>query len=286
MEAARSGYPLGFVHGFRLTEAALAELTDELLGHTAAERAKLPGLNADRGDIIAAGAVVALEILRCSGAGELTVSAQGLREGLLYTRLVPKAPHLLEDVRAFGVGNLRHYYDSPAHNDHVERLSLSLFDQLGALHGYGDAERELLGAAAQLHDIGMAVNYFDHHKHGFYLALSGALPGFSHREQVLVALLVRYHRKGAPTDGGLGAVLHEGDTDRLRKLAALLRLAEYLERSKAQRVREVKAHVSDAYVQLELLGDANDIERREAETRKGLFEDAYGVRLELISAGS
>ncbi len=286
MQLIREGYPLDIVHGYSFAEADLAEITEGLLQRPAAARRALPGLNADRADIIAAGAVVALEVLRRSGAGSLTISGQGLREGLLYPHLITEEPHLIGDVRAFSVGNLeRHYYDHPAHNAHVAKLALALFDQLTALHGYGDAERELLGAAARLHDIGMAVNYFDHHKHGFYLLMSGALPGFTHREQALIALLVRYHRKGTPTDEGLGAVLEEGDMLRVQKLGALLRLAEYLERSKAQRVTGLRCHVSGAYVQLQLLGQDTEVERREAEGRKGLFESAYRVTLELMSVG-
>lgn len=284
IQLARSSYPLDMVHGYVLKESDLAEITEDLLGHAAKERENVPGLNTDRADIIAAGAVVALELLRRSGAGSLTLSGQGLREGLFYPYLIPKQPHLIGDVRAFSVQNLvRHYYDHPAHNDHVTKLALTLFDCLAELHGYGNAERELLVAAAQLHDIGMAVNYFDHHKHGFYLAISSALPGFSHREQVIIALLVRYHRKGTPSEGEFGRVLEEGDMDLVAKLAALLRLAEYLERSKAQRVSGLRCHLSDGYVQLQLLGDVTDIERREAEARKGLFEDAYEVTLELMS---
>lgn len=284
MQLVRVNHPLDVLHGFVLSEDALAELTKALLERSSAERRALPGLNADRADIIAAGALVALEVLRHSQAGHLTISGQGLREGLFYPYLVPEPPHLVDDVRAFSVRNLeRRYYDHPAHNGHVAHLALSLFDQLAGLHGYGDAERELLAAAARLHDIGMAINYFDHHKHGFYLVMSGALPGFTHREQALIALLVRYHRKGTPAAQGLEAVLAEGDTVRVARLAALLRLAEYLERSKAQRVREVRCHVGEAYVQVELVGEATEALRREAEARKGLFEEAYGVTLELMS---
>lgn len=287
IQMARADYPLDIVHGYVLKESDLEAITDDLLARSAKERQNIPGLNADRADIIAAGAVVALEVLWRSGAGSMTLSGQGLREGLFYPYLIPKEPHLIGDVRAFSVQNLvRHYYDHPAHNDHVTKLALTLFDDLVALHGYGDFERELLAAAAQLHDIGMAVNYFDHHKHGFYLAISSALPGFTHREQVIIALLVRYHRKGTPSAGGLEDVLQDGDMERVARLAALLRLAEYLERSKAQRVTGLKSHLSDGYVQLQLLGDVTEIERREAEVRKGLFEEAYGVTLELMSLGA
>lgn len=287
IQLAREAYPLHTLHGYTFREEDLAEITEALLAIPAKERQAVAGLNADRADIIVAGAVVALTVLRRSGADSLTISSQGLREGLFYPYLIPKKPHLIGDVRAFSVQNLlQRYYDHPAHNDHVTKLALDLFDGLSELHGYGHFERELLGAAAQLHDVGMAVNYFDHHQHGFYLVMSGALPGFTHREQVLIALLVRCHRKGSPADQGLGKVLEEGDMLRVEKLSALLRLAEYLERSKAQRVTGLRCHLSEAYVQLQLVGDATEVEKREAEARKGLFESAYGVTLELMAVGS
>ena len=66
------------------------------------------------------------------------------------------------------------------------------------LHDYGRAERELLWAACLLHDIGVAVNYDDHHRHSHYLTLNAGLPGFTPRELILIGLIARYHRKGEP----------------------------------------------------------------------------------------
>ena len=60
-------------------------------------------------------------------------------------------------------------------------------------------ERELLWAAAMLHDVGMTISYDDHHKHSHYLIVSAELPGFDPRERALIAQISRYHRKGAPS---------------------------------------------------------------------------------------
>lgn len=283
----RERYPLDLLHGYLLRAEALDSIVEELISKPVAERRAIPGLSADRADIIAAGALVVREVIAWLGVPGLVVSGQGLREGLFYPYLLDfQDPPLLADVREFSVHNLaRLYYDRPAHNAHVRKLALSLFDQLGPLHGYGAFERELLAAAAIIHDIGMAVNYYDHHKHGYYLTLSAALPGFSHREQALLALLVRYHRKGKPDPQGVGGLLGEGDMERVHKLAALLRLAEYLERSKAQRVREVRCHLGQGYVQIEALaaGDAR-VEVRQANLRSDLLASAYGVKVEVVLA--
>jgi len=281
----RVGYPLDLLHGYRLPAADLAALADDLVALPAAQRAELPGLNRDRADIIAAGAVVVAEVVAALGAVEVVVSGQGLREGLFYPFLLPDEPdHLLADVRSFSVLNvMRQYHDDPAHNGHVRTLALELFDGLRPWHPYGAPERDLLGHAAWIHDVGMAVDYYRHEHHGLALTLGRALPGFSHREQVLLALLVRFHRKGTPGDEGYGAVLRPDDLDRLRLLAGTLRLAEYLERGKAQRVSgvEVVADGDGIVVRARSEGDVH-VEIEAANLRRDLLCQALGRPLRVV----
>ena len=276
-------YPLDLLNNYFLPEEGLEKVVETLLEQTIEEKRDLSGLKTDRADIITAGGIVTLELLKRSGASGIVIGSQGLREGVFYGYLLDEEEPFLEDVRDFSVRNLmRRYYDNEAHNEHVRTLALSLFDQLETLHGYGEGERELLGAAALLHDIGMAITYNDHHKHGFYLLLESELPGFSHREQAIIALLVRYHRKGSPDDEGLGDVLEDDDMERVDKLAGILRLAEYLERSKAQRVTEVVCHVSDNYVQINAQATQDiSVELRETNLRKDLFAEAFDVEVEI-----
>lgn len=281
-------YPVDLLNSYVLAKDDLDDIVEDLLDASISERRDISGLKTDRADIIAAGAVVAQELLRRSGSSGITISSQGLREGLFYNHFVAADPPLIENVREFSVQNMaRNYYDNPKHNEHVRTLSLMLFDQLEPLHNYSSFERDVLSAAAIVHDIGMAVNYNDHHKHGFYLLMETSLAGYSHREHALIALLVRYHRKGSPSSEGIDDVLEDGDMTRVNKLAALLRIAEYLERSKAQRVRELICHVSDNYVQIEVVADGGlQVEIHEANLRKYLFESAYDATLEIVASQS
>lgn len=289
IDQARRGYPSTLLHGYVLERAAIEHIVHELCDKSLPERKAMPGLNGERADVIAAGAVVVQQILQLSGAPSLIVSGQGLREGLFYRFLLPgQDPPLLEDVRAFSVANLvQQHYDVPAHNHHVERLALSLYDQLQPLHHYGRFERELLSAAAQLHDIGMAVEYHQHHAHGQYLVMSTPLYGFTHREQALIALMVGAHRKGRPDPSGLGGMLVPGDADRLDRLSAILRLSEYLERSKAQRVAELKCHFDQGYLQIQVVprGEAF-VEVAAANERSELLERAFGIEVEVVLGAS
>src|SRR5919199_1416572 len=127
----------------------------------------------------------------------------------------------------------------------VARLALGLYDELAAagVHPGDSNERELLWAAALLHDIGMTVDYDDHHKHSRYLVLNAGLPGFRQREVALIGQAVRYHRKGMPSLGPFARLATDGDEERLDRMATLLRLAEDLERSRDQLVRDARVAI-------------------------------------------
>jgi exopolyphosphatase/guanosine-5'-triphosphate,3'-diphosphate pyrophosphatase len=280
----RQKYPLDLLHGYQLEASAIEREVYQLREMSLAERRRVAGLNSDRADIMVGGSVVVHELLRLYGADLLTVSGQGLREGLFYPHLFPGNPDFLSsDVREFSVLNLMRHFDGDyRHFKHVRLLALQLFDQLAPVHGFGSRERELLAAAALLHDIGMAINYYEHHKHSAFLIQSSGLPGFTHRELALVALMTRYHRKRRPTFLQLGGLLRKGDQERLELLTGMLRLAEYLERSKSQRVSGLRCVFEDAGVTIEVLsrGDAQ-VEVSEARARRDLLAGALGLQVEI-----
>ena len=143
------------------------------------------------------------------------------------------------------------------HTRHVAALALGMFDELAALglHQGDPRERELLWAASMLHDIGMSIDYDDHHKHSRYLILSGGLPGFTPTETAIIAQAARYHRKGMPVPGPLAPLFADGDVERLDRCAVLLRLAEDLERSRDQLVRSTSIALSNGPAELQLIAD-------------------------------
>jgi len=276
----RRGYPLDLVHGYFLSREALEEVVALLAQRTTEQRRQLEGLQADRADVIVAGGLVYRTVLREGGLEGLWISGQGVREGAFYQEFLP-APHLLSDVRGFYVRNLfARYPQDYGHTARVRHFCRLLFRLLAPLHGYGQAEEQLLDEAALLHDIGMSVGYHDHHKHGEYLVMSGAMPGLTHREQVLLGLLVRYHRKGEPRPGAYRSVLQEGDNKRLLRLATILRISEYLERSRIGRVEGLSVEIGSKQVRLTLLAqDEPWVELTETRKQARLFQHAFGLEL-------
>ena len=172
--------------GSRITTDALDELIKRLAALPAGERSDIPGIKPGRADLILAGAVVVRAVLDAGGFDGIETTEAGLREGVFFERhLAPADPPLFDDVRASSVLNLAAQYpvDPPGHTEHVARLALSLFDDLAraGVHPGDPIERELLWAGAVLHDIGMTIDYDDHHKHSRYLVLNAGLPGYTPR---------------------------------------------------------------------------------------------------------
>jgi exopolyphosphatase/guanosine-5'-triphosphate,3'-diphosphate pyrophosphatase len=165
-----------------------------------------------------------------------------------------------------------------AHTEHVARLALGLFDDTAraGLHPGDARERELLWAGALLHDIGMTIDYDDHHKHSRYLVLSAGLPGFEQREVALIGQAVRFHRKGNPSLGPFSPLAAGVDEDRVVRMSTLLRLAEDLERSRDQVVRRAHASVEGGIVRLDLVADGDvSVPRWAAGREVELFARAF-----------
>lgn len=291
------GHPeVGGAQGVKIDADTLDELIEEMRRRPSADRARLRGIKPSRADIILAGAIVISSAMEACGANEIEATEYGLREGVLLAEqlrpgltddqlLGPDAdPPLVDDVRRRGVEILARRYDTGrAHIAHVSKLALSIFDQLVELEVQDDDphERELLWAACQLHDIGMRLDYDDHHRHARYILTNSGLPGFSPAETAIVAQAARYHRRGNPSPGVFAPLLASGDTSRLLRITTLLRLAEGLERGRDGVVRKVRVR-GDAAKGLTLgliADDAAQVPKWAAARETDLFERAYGASL-------
>ena len=230
-------------HATRVPRVELEHVLDVLQDMSVAERAAVPGLNPARADIIVAGLAVSAEVLARVEAKDVTVSAYGIREGLLLetARVAPTVADPGEarerSVREFAE---RSHYEAP-HSRQVQRIALQLFDSIGERIGCAPTDRVVLADAALLHDVGYHINYHNHHKHSYHLILHADLLGMSPEEQVAVANVARYHRGTRPKKkhqnfGPLEPTLRK----RIERLSALLRLADGFDRGHIGAIDRVK----------------------------------------------
>jgi exopolyphosphatase/guanosine-5'-triphosphate,3'-diphosphate pyrophosphatase len=132
------------------------------------------------------------------------------------------------------------------HVQHVTALALELFDGLAELHGLGQRQRLLLEAAGHLHDIGHQYDYLGdgHHKESARLIRERAWRHFAPTEVEVIAQVARYHRKSMPElKHDEFKALTDWDRGLVQRLAALLRLADSLDRCHGQAVESVRVEL-------------------------------------------
>ena len=231
------------VHAAHIPRADLEHILDTLIDMTPDERRATPGLNPERADIIVAGIAVAAEVIRRVEARELVVSRYGIREGLLL-EAARVAPTIADpgDARARSIGDFaaRCHVEQP-HSSHVQKLALALFDALGERLDLTREDRAVLADAALLHDCGYHISYERHHKHSYHLVLHADLLGLSPSDQVVIANVARYHRGSAPKRAHQNfGTLDKSLRRRIKRLSALLRVADGFDRGHVSAVSDLK----------------------------------------------
>ena len=277
-------------HATRVSRVELEHVLDWLQRLDPDERARVPGLNPARADIIVAGLATAAEVLSRFDPRELLTSAYGIREGLLLesARVSPvvadPGASRERSVREFAE---RCHYEEP-HSRQVQALALQLFDALAARMGLGAVDRRILADAALLHDVGYHINYENHNKHSFHLISHAELLGMTPAEQVAIAHVARYHRGSSPKRKHrrftqLDRVLRE----RIVKLSALLRFADGFDRGHVSAVGRLKVRWSQDTVRVSAIeadGAMNlRLECWGASRKRALLEQVLGRPIEVIA---
>jgi exopolyphosphatase/guanosine-5'-triphosphate,3'-diphosphate pyrophosphatase len=277
------------VHGAVIPRQELEHVLDLLVSMTAEERRTVTGLNPERADIIIAGLAVAAEVMARVDAGDVHVSRYGIREGLLLetARVTPTIADPGEgrdrSIREFAE---RCHYE-PLHSQTVQRLALALFDALEERLAASPEDRRLLADAALLHDIGYHISYERHHKHSYHLILHAELLGMPPTEQVIVANVARYHRGGEPRRkhrnfGSLDRPLRQ----RIKRLAAVLRVADGFDRGHVGAVGEIKVRRLQRAIRLTPVPAQPSapirLEAWGAHRKSGLLAEVAGVPIEIV----
>lgn len=174
----------------------------------------------------------------------------------------------------------KYRYDLP-HVRCVTDAALRIFDNIRELHGIGEKGRMLLEVASILHDTGQFINNRQHHKHSYYLIKNSQIPGISPEELNVVAAIARYHRRGIPkTSHPEYMSLLPEERVMVSKLAAILRIADSLDRSHTQRMKNFKLNYDDSTLYIHAKGSFDlTMEQLEVKRRMDLFQDVFGRKV-------
>jgi exopolyphosphatase / guanosine-5'-triphosphate,3'-diphosphate pyrophosphatase len=266
---------------FEIPTEELARVRDELLALDLDGRTAVPGMKDKRADHLHIAGVILVDVLESLGIDHVTVSDWGLREGLLLDAHGVTQPPTADELRRREIGRLRATFPTDGdHLDRVERFARSVFDALQAVHGLGADDRELLGHAARLHDVGETLALRRHPVHGAYLVANAELRGFSPAETAVLATLVRWHRsRGIDPSYPPFAALAEANRERARRLLPLLQIADRLDRARDGAVHGVSIEVEDGTVTVAPVGSDAPAAPLDLERVSRLFRSTFDLDL-------
>ncbi len=291
--ASGDGLFAGGVQGLEIGRADLKHLLEYLRKLPVKERTRVPGLSADRADIIIAGLAIIDGVLKRLGANRVRVHEGGIRDGILLGMVGGASDGPDGSAKRDPMRAVRRFAKSCAyeavHAKHVTGLALRIFDQLAEQQHamrlpqgvtLGPEQRMLLEAASLLHDIGYLINYAQHHKHSYHLIVHADLPGLTTSQVQVIANVARYHRAADPKPKHRAfAVLSEEDRATVRALSGILRVADGLDRTHMQNVRglEVRIDQKQAFFEVEAASEPA-VDLWGAVRKSGLFKEVFGLQ--------
>jgi exopolyphosphatase / guanosine-5'-triphosphate,3'-diphosphate pyrophosphatase len=257
-------------------------------------RRKLAGVGPRRAEIIAAGAVVYLQLLDSCGLQSFRYSALGLRDGLLaqmaaeYDRSTRSGKQIeserWDSIRAA----VEHYHVDMKHALEVRASAMQLFNALASVHHLPPEYREWLSAASMLYEVGDYVNRNGRHRHAYYIISNSEILGYTPRQRRVIAAIARYLGKSRPlpNDSAMKLVPPE-EREWVRKASLVLRLARALNLGRGGALRAARVGIRNGVVNLSLVAKPRssiDLELWAVEKERGYFREIFGRELSAAAA--
>jgi exopolyphosphatase/guanosine-5'-triphosphate,3'-diphosphate pyrophosphatase len=214
--------------------------------------------------------------------GNWQVSENQILHKTTLTRSTPAKSGNDKKFLKFLEERAQHYQTDVAHARHIATLATSLFDQLKAAGAdFSDEERKYLLVASYLHDVGQIISQERHNHHSAYIIRHTKFPEMTQLDNKKCALIALFHRKDEPPKK---SALPWGITgihaDQVRRMSALLRLADGLDEDHTQNIDTLAIKIRKKQALLELVQMRSDpLNLPYFKEKSGYFEELFGVKI-------
>ena len=262
----------------------LKRLADQILPMTPDQMASSFGVSVTEAESLGPALLAYAELVRLNQVDGLLVPSVSMRDGLVLQLVrsiqVGSAVLFPEQTKAAAVSLAQKYQADEKHGTHTAALARLIFEATRTQHRMGDRELLLLEVASIVHDIGLFVAARGHHRHAYYLLKHSEIFGLSGTDLEIVANVARYHRRGGPqADHPSYASLPRTDRITVNRLSGILRVADALDKSHAQRIQDPKVTVAGDELRIDVEGIEDlALERLALDQKSALFEEVFGLK--------
>ena len=286
--ADRIGRPTSIENLRRVSAKDLDKLIDASRHQTVDKLAKKYGLSFSDAETLMPALLIFQVLLHSTSAKEIFVCNISMRDGLLHDlaqiAVGAREESTYDDVMRSALSVAKKYRVDLKHALHTRELSVRFFDEMLGEHSLDKQYRVVLEVAALLHEIGTFVSSRSHHKHSFYLIVNSEIPGLTPEQLQLAAHVARYHRRSRPKSTHVEYMaLPRVSRMVVNKLAAILRVADALDASRIQHIKDPEFMLDDDGLVVAVSTTADlSLEERTLAMKGDLFEDIYGLQIRLV----
>ncbi len=255
----RKAYPLERTHNYLMSAQDIYAIHKEVSSSSLKQRRTIKGLSGDRVDTIVGATCVIAQLAKFCDIEEVIISGHGLREGLIYD-YIARNWNLSGDILEKSLlKNLNNYNLNVDHARKVYQITKSLFEQLRGLANIEGDYEKVLKTACMMHDVGMALNFYQQNEHVFYVMVNSELHGLSHRELVMSAYAAsnQFNSKRHYAGPRFKIFLDEKDEVALKGIGLLIRIARSLDRSMSGLIQDISCEIEKDKVIIKTISTGN-----------------------------
>ena len=264
----------------RLSVSALRDFINEIIDMPMDALVRAYHLSYPDAETLVPALLTCVRLAQTLGIREFLVTSVTMRDGILSEMILSNVwfKHVRGQIVRSAIELGAKFDFDRNHAEHIAALCGRLFTDLKELHMLEPQFELTLTVAAILHEVGLFISNRSHHKHSMYIILNSGLFGLGAHETLLVALVARYHRKALPLPVHEGyATLDRDNRIAVQKMAALLRIADALDRSYTQRVKTFLVTIESERVILDVSGMPDvALEQVAVKDKAQLFEQVFG----------
>lgn len=248
--------------------------------------AKDMGIPEENSSLLVPSAICYKRMIEVMDAETLWAPGVTLSDGMAYDyaekNKIFKVPHNFEnDIIACAKNISKRYMGSKSTGTALETTALSIFDSMKKVHGLGKRERLLLQIASLLHDCGKYISFTDVEVCSYNIIMSTEIIGLSQKEREIIANVVKYNVQYflSFSELSIGSMMDERDYIVIAKLAAILRVANGLDRGHKQKFKKLKASVKEKQLVLSLDSEMDfTLEKGLFQEKVNFFEEVFSLK--------
>lgn len=205
-------------------------------------------------------------------------------EGMMYNHSYQKkwlvSKHDFDnDIITAAWSIAKRYGSYQPHLKALYRLSGEIFDAMKKYHGLTKRHRVLMECIAILHDCGKYISLAEASSCSYTIIMASEILGLTHKERELIASTVEFNRKPVEPYDNMSDRFTQDEYLTILKLLAILKVANALDRSHKQKIKNVSMKVKDNELVINIEANSSlALEKGLFTKNASYFQEIFGIK--------